>query len=146
MHLIPVADLVDRTSVYGVAVRADDVLLVKDRAGGGAWDLPGGGVDDGESLVAALDRELNEETGMTRTSTPQLICHFEEHFYQPNPGTAWRSQRYFFAIDVAGELNEHGNDDDIEAAAFLRVESQRVAAVALAVIRLARVNPSQERR
>ncbi|BBX38702.1 NUDIX domain-containing protein [Mycobacterium simiae] len=137
-HLVPAAQLVDRTSVYGVAFRDDEVLLTKQAAGEDLWDLPGGGVDDGESLVAALQRELAEETGLSLTSAPRPICQFEEHFFERNRGEAWRSRRHFYAIEVAGRVRAHGNGDDVESAAFLRVRDERIAPVAAAVIRIAR--------
>jgi len=57
-----------RVGVYGVAVRDDEILLVQLATGfpgAGRWSLPGGGVDWGESLDEALEREFNEETGLS---------------------------------------------------------------------------------
>jgi 8-oxo-dGTP diphosphatase len=56
-----------RISAYAVVTRDDAVLLTRISARGhhpGAWTLPGGGVDHGESPAAALAREVAEETGL----------------------------------------------------------------------------------
>jgi phosphoglycolate phosphatase len=50
----------------GALVERDDgrVLLVKTHKWGNRWGLPGGKVDRGETLEAALHREFLEETGL----------------------------------------------------------------------------------
>lgn len=37
------------------------------------WDMPGGRIDPGSTLLENLNRELKEETGLTLSSEPRLI-------------------------------------------------------------------------
>jgi len=39
----------------------------------GKWDIPGGGINPGSSLMENLARDVEEETKLTITSTPRLI-------------------------------------------------------------------------
>lgn len=58
--------------VGGVVIDRDRVLLVK-RAHpplAGEWTLPGGGIEVGETLEAAVAREVREETGLEVTVGP----------------------------------------------------------------------------
>lgn len=61
-----------RISVRGVALHGGKLLCVRLRPyegkiraeGGDYWCLPGGGLEDGESLLAGIEREMVEETGI----------------------------------------------------------------------------------
>jgi 8-oxo-dGTP pyrophosphatase MutT (NUDIX family) len=53
-----------RPSVSAVIFDRRGRLLLQHRADGGQWGLPGGSVEIGESLKAAVVREVREETGL----------------------------------------------------------------------------------
>lgn len=61
-----------RVSVKGLCVVDDKVLLVKEPPElSGQWELPGGGLDFGENIRAAVEREVEEELGLNVISVSE---------------------------------------------------------------------------
>lgn len=54
-----------RPSVAAVVADGDGRVLLQRRSDNGLWGLPGGSVEIGESVSAAIVREVKEETGLT---------------------------------------------------------------------------------
>lgn len=59
----PEIDYVDRPGAYAIILVRGGVLLTWQGAPYHEFQLPGGGIDPGETPVAALHREVREETG-----------------------------------------------------------------------------------
>ena len=75
-----------RVRVMGVHFENEEMLLVKHRGIGEEGILyipPGGGVEFGESMTEALEREFIEETGLSPTIGPMLFVHefISEHLH-----------------------------------------------------------------
>lgn len=63
----------------------DRVLLLRasdpaNRAGGHWWEVPGGGMDPGETSAEAAARELYEETGITEADIGPLVWRQQVRF------------------------------------------------------------------
>ncbi len=57
-----------RVTVKGLYYKDGKILLVKESDElSGKWEMPGGGLDFGEDIIAGLKREIQEETGLVVT-------------------------------------------------------------------------------
>jgi ADP-ribose pyrophosphatase YjhB (NUDIX family) len=94
--------VVERTAVRAVLVRDGDVLLLRTRDG--HWKLPGGGVEAGETLGAALERELREECGLVDVRVTRPLVTVVELAPAEEPGHTFRMTSHYFRC-VGGTLS-----------------------------------------
>ena len=71
-----------RPGAYAVLWRDGQVLLTHQSEPRAEFQLPGGGIDKGESPVQALHREVFEETGW-RIAAPRRLGTFRRFTYMP---------------------------------------------------------------
>lgn len=71
-----------RVGAYAILNRNGAVLLTHQEYPEQEFQLPGGGMDTGESLIQALHREVLEETGW-RIASPRRIGAFRRFTYMP---------------------------------------------------------------
>lgn len=68
----------------------------------GLWDLVGGHVEAGESLLPTLEREVAEETGWLVRGEPLLV--FVSDWESTDDGQRRRHREFDFFVDVTGDL------------------------------------------
>lgn len=71
-----------RRGAYAILWRDGQILLTHQKDPWPEFQLPGGGIDRGESPVGALHREVIEETGWT-ISAPRRVGAFRRFTYMP---------------------------------------------------------------
>lgn len=82
-----------RPGAYGVLLRGQSVLLTHQADDESEpFQLPGGGIDPGESPLVALRREILEETGWT-IGAPRKAGMFRRYVFMPEYGF-WAEKIY----------------------------------------------------
>lgn len=99
-HFVDANRIKNRTAVYGVYKKKNDILMVKDFMSG-KWEFPGGGVEYPENELDALNREIFEETGMSVVDTKLSKPFFSlfELFFDLNYQEAWKTNRKYFILN-----------------------------------------------
>lgn len=73
----------DRAGAYAIIQHGRDVLVTEQAEPFCEFQLPGGGIDPGESAIAALHREVREETGWS-ISISRKLGVFQTYIYMPD--------------------------------------------------------------
>jgi 8-oxo-dGTP pyrophosphatase MutT (NUDIX family) len=105
-----------RPSAYAFLVNDGKILCVKS-ALHDYWELPGGGVELGETPVQALHREVVEETGYqveALDETPILMKN--DFFYAPDLDEYFQSLLMVFRARLVNHVQQHGKIDSYEIA------------------------------
>ena len=71
-----------RPGAYAILARGTDLLVTLQHEPEPELQLPGGGIDPGESAIAALHREVFEETGW-KIAAPRYVGAFRRFVFMP---------------------------------------------------------------
>jgi len=117
--------------VRGIVIDADNRILLVRHTYTEGWNLPGGGVEFGESLETSLARELDEEGGVILEGSPELVGIYDNHAIFPGDHVAiyvvrrWRRARVpapNMEIAETAFFNPDALPDNIVPAARRRIE------------------------
>lgn len=111
----------DRTGAYGIAMKNNQVLVVKP-TWLDVWELPGGEVEKDEDQVTALKREFLEETGYEISKIINEPVRSEKCcFYADDLDIFFKSKRLFFKIELGKNNPDLINKEEIKEVKWMNI-------------------------
>jgi 8-oxo-dGTP diphosphatase len=110
----PGRDYPDRPAAFALVERDGKIALVRVsfEGGGGRTDLPGGGIDTGETAAEAAIRECGEEAGLVIEIDEPEPFAWADHFFVNEKGVARNTRGAFFAARLVREDPSLKIEDD----------------------------------
>lgn len=99
----PGRDYPDRPGAFAIIERDGKIALVRVsfEGGGGRTDLPGGGLEAGESAADAAIRECGEEAGLVVAVGDEVVR--ADHYFVNEKGVSRNTRGVFFAAEAVRE-------------------------------------------
>ena len=99
----PGRDYPDRPAAFAIIEKAGQIALVRVsfEDGGGRTDLPGGGIDPGESEAQAAVREVGEEAGLAFEAGAEITR--ADHYFVNEKGVSRNTRGVFLEARLTGE-------------------------------------------
>ncbi len=123
-----------KVDVRAGVFRDDAILLVREKADGDRWTLPGGWADVGDSPKNAIEREVFEESGFQTKATKLAFCY--DRNKHPHPPILFHTYKLYFLCEIIGGSAETSNETS-EVRFFQRDE------IPVDELSLSRVLPAQ---
>lgn len=110
---VPSEKFIFRVSVYGLIVKINKILVLRNKSTGKYW-FPGGGVEIGEKIDKALRREIKEETGLNVNIGKMVLFKENLFYYQPSDEAFHAFLFFFLCKPKGGELRSDAPDGDLD--------------------------------
>lgn len=92
------------------------ILLIYRR---GAWDLPKGKLDDGETIEQCAIREVEEEVGLKNITLVSFIDYTTHTYFDKWVGEEVIKKAYWFKMQVPNQTLVLQTEEDIEKAVWI---------------------------
>ncbi len=119
--------LIQRPSVYGLILHKNNILLARAQYTK-KYVLPGGGIDKGEAIDAALKREVREETGIEIEVGEFLHFETDLFYYDPLDLAIHGFLFYYLCTPLTVDLNppDYPPEEGLEAPVWVDTRSLHI--------------------